>query len=277
MKAHIACVIVAVTMALAGTGHCQTWGQPAPQQPAPQQPGQYGNQPAPQPYAASTGSYSSNTESYPVATDMDRAEHENSGRGLEWVWLNSEVGFEAVSLQTFKANDLVDAKFISDKSSGLVYGAGLGVRLIVFTLGARFRLGTLSDWDLWSLNLEAGFHIPLGNFEPYFTFSGGYSSIGAFSGKNIGTKINSSHVDITGYDIRLGGGLDYYVTPAFSVGAAISGDFLGLSRSGLKGLTAATSAGSGGTTQADAQKVYAADGSSLGSALAFTAVLGLHF
>jgi hypothetical protein len=263
---------MAAAVAFSAPSFAQTWGQPPQQQP--QTPGQYGGAPPPQPSYASPSGYSSSYESNRVNNDLSRSERENSGRGLEWVWLNGELGFETVSLKTFKNDNLVDSKFVSDSASGIVYGAGLGVRLIIFTLGARFRLGNFSEWDLWTLNLEAGFHIPLGDFEPYVNLGGGYASVGAFGTKNIGGGINKANVDITGYNIRLGGGLDYYVTPAFSVGASVSGELLGLSRSGLKGLTNPQGQSD---SDADTQAVYAADGSSVGSALTLAAVVGVHF
>jgi len=93
---------------------------------------------------------------------LDRADKEDSGRGLEFVWLNAELGPEYLGLQTLRAKGLVDSQQIHSKDLGMVYGAGLGMRLLVFTFGARFRFGDFPDWELWTLNAEAGMHIPLG-------------------------------------------------------------------------------------------------------------------
>lgn len=235
---------------------------------------QYGQQPQQQgqgmeagglaPPAGSTGSPDPYGASTPTEQELERAEREDAGRGLEFFWMNGEVGFEHLGLQTFKANDLVDAELVETTQTGPVFGGGLGVRLVFLTLGARFRLGSFAEWQLWTLNGELGIRIPLGAFEPYFTLGGGYASIGAFDTANVGTDLNKAGVDITGFDIRGGFGFDYYFSNAFSLGANLTGELLFLTRPG------ATASALQGT-------VYAADGSSIGSGVTLTAVIGLHF
>lgn len=205
---------------------------------------------------------------------LRRAEKEDSGRGLEFFWLNGEIGVNHLGLQTFKANDLVDAEILKSTQTGLMFGGGLGLRLIFLTLGARFRLGTFSDWQLWTLNLEAGFRIPIGIVEPYFTFGGGYASIGSFDTGNIGSGFNSSGVDITGFDVRGGFGVDVYLSENFSIGGNLTGDLMFLKRPRVEmpdtGALPPDEA-------ARVQRVYANDGSSIGAGTALTFVAGLHF
>ena len=194
---------------------------------------------------------------------LDRADKEDSGRGLEFVSLNAEVGPQYLGLHTFKANHLVTGSDVKSKGAGMVYGAGLGVRYLAFTLGARFRFGNFSDWQLWTLGAEAGLHIPLGRLEPYFTLGAGYASLGGFA-KNLPVVPANAH----GLDLRAALGLDYYLTNSFSVGGNVSGDFLYLARSG----SAATPLPAGATPS-----IYAQDGSGIGAGATLTAVLGLHF
>jgi hypothetical protein len=201
---------------------------------------------------------------------LDDAEKKNSGRGLEWIWLNGEFGFETLGLQTFSATNL---GINSSSQTGLMYGAGLGVRIIFVTLGAKFRIATMSAFDIWTLNAEAGLRIPLGPLEPYLTLGGGFASVGAFSTSSIASS-DRGNVSITGYDVRAGGGLDYYVTPIFSVGAAVTFEVLGLTRPGVNLSDVQTAANSTGTATAEAYKV---SGSSVGSAFSGSLVLGLHF
>ncbi len=214
--------------------------------------------------------------------DLDKAEKEDSGRGLEFVWLNAEIGWETLGLQTFRAKNLVDAGLVKESQSGLVFGGGLGLRIIFITAGARFRLGHFDAWDLWTLNAELGLRIPVGSVEPYFTFGGGYASAGSFDSGNIGSGINTSGVDITGYDLRGGGGIDFYLSDAFSIGASVTGEVLFLTRPGVdpQKLAASGSASANpdqAAVEAHAKDVYAADGSSIGSGLTLSAVVGLHF
>ena len=197
--------------------------------------------------------------------ELEKADQEDSGRGLEWVWLNAEIGGEHLGLSTFKSKDLLDPKLVKSSQTGLVYGAGVGVRILVFTAGVRFRLGSFSEWQLWTLNAEGGLRIPLGSLEPYFTVGAGYASLGSFST----SAPASSKADVKGFNARLGAGLDYYLSNTFSVGANFTGDVLFLSRSAVAG--AATS------TSGNEAAVYAKDGSSIGAGATLTAVVGLHF
>ena len=197
--------------------------------------------------------------------ELEEADREDSGRGLEWIWLNAEVGTEHLGLQTLKANDLLDPKLVKTSQTGLVYGAGVGVRILVFTAGARFRVGSFSEWQLWTLNLEGGLRIPIGSLEPYFTVGGGYASLGSFST----TAPASSKADVKGFNARAGVGLDYYLSNTFSVGGNLTGDLLFLSRSKV---AEADSSMSG-----DEAAVYGKDGSSIGAGATLTAVVGLHF
>jgi hypothetical protein len=207
--------------------------------------------------------------STPTEQELERAEREDSGRGLEFFYINAEAGGEHLGLQTFQSKNLVDAGTVKTTQTGAVFGAGLGLRLVFITIGPRFRIGLFDQWQLWTLNGELGLRIPLGNIEPYFTFGGGYASVGAFSSDNVGAGLNSSEVDITGYNIRGGFGLDYYVSNTLSIGANLTGELLVLTRPGVD-----PSKISGSGSAAD---VYAADGSSIGSGVTLTGVLGLHF
>lgn len=201
--------------------------------------------------------------------DLKEAEEEDSGRGLEFFYINGEAGFMHVGLETFNSNDLVDAGTTKTKASGPVYGAGLGLRLVFITIGPRFRLANLDKYQTWSLNAELGIRIPLGNIEPYFTLGGGYSSIGTFDSNNVGQGINRNNVDITGYNVRGGLGLDIYLSPVLSIGANFSGEVMFLTRPGVD-VDDVQNASS-------EEDVYKADGSSVGAGTAITGVLGLHF
>jgi hypothetical protein len=197
--------------------------------------------------------------------ELEKADKEDSGRGLEWVWLNAEIGAEHLGLQTLKGNDLVDPKLVKTTQTGIMYGAGLGVRILVFTAGVRFRLGSFSQWQLWTLDAEGGFRIPLGKLEPYFTVAAGYASLGKFSTD----APASSQANVKGFNARLGVGLDYYLSNTFSVGGNLTGDLLFLSRSAVA--DASTS------TTGNEAAVYGKDGSSIGAGTSLTAVVGLHF
>jgi hypothetical protein len=244
--------------------------------------GAYGSEPPPQqaPAPIEAGGLAPPPSTSPESPEvvqtqakLDEAEKKDSGRGLEWIWVNAEFGFEHLGLQTFHANQLVDAAIVGTTQTGLMYGAGLGVRLVFVTLGARFRFSTFDSFDLWTLNGELGLRIPLGKLEPHLSIGAGFASVGSFSASDLGGA-NRDQVDITGYDIRAGGGLDYYVTPIFSVGAAVTFEMLGLTRPGVSAGDVQNVTNGGTVAQ---YEVYRVSGSSLGSAFTGSLVLGLHF
>ncbi len=199
--------------------------------------------------------------------ELERAEKEDSGRGLEFFWLNGEIGVQHLGLQTFSSDELVDADIVDTTQTGLAYGGGLGVRLIILTLGARFRMASFPDYQLWTLNGEAGLRIPLGSVEPYVTLGGGYASLGSFDSESL----NDAGLSMSGFDVRGGFGVDVYLSEVFSLGGNLTGEMLFLSRSALD----ASDIAAGGDV-VDAA-VYASDGTSIGGAATLTLVAGLHF
>lgn len=170
--------------------------------------------------------------------ELEEADRRDAGRGLEFAWLNGEIGFQAV-----------DAFGVG--SSGLVYGGGVGLRALYFTLGARFRMGSLADFDLWSVVGEGTMRLPLGHFEPYALIGAGYSQLVGL-GRSAGAGATTTNAG--GFDLRVAVGADYYLSNTFSVGAQVSGDAMFLSQS--------TSA-------------WPANSTGLG--LSTTALVGLHF
>jgi hypothetical protein len=207
---------------------------------------------------------------------LDLAQKEDSGRGLEFVWLNADVGGEYLGLETLKSNQLVDSKIVKSKGLGAVYGAGVGVRLLVFTLGARFRLGNFEDWQLWTLNAEAGLRIPLGRIEPYVTLGAGYASLGDFKGSDFAASLKAASVKANGFDARGGVGVDLYLTDTFSVGDNLTGEVLFLGRSGSSSVVTPGPTGES-ADQTNARGVFGSHGSGIGAGATLSAVLGLHF
>jgi hypothetical protein len=202
--------------------------------------------------------------------ELDRAEREDAGRGLEFVWFQAEAGYEYLSLDDLHGNALVDASVIDDGGSALLLGVGGGVRVIFLTLGARFRMARQSAWDLWTLNGELGLHLPMGALEPSFTLSAGYASLGAFQPEHAPPGFDADRVDISGFDTRLGAALDWYLNPLLSLGLQSNVELLVLSRSKAPqtGLS---------TDVADLANLYARDGSGVGFGVSISAMAGLHF
>jgi hypothetical protein len=209
-----------------------------------------------------------------------KPEEKDFSHGLEFLYFNVEGGYESVGLRTLKTSQLLP-ETISSSSSGAFFGLGGGLRLLFLTVGPRFRSGSFDQWSLWTLDAEAGIHLPLGRVEPYFTFAAGYAKLvtgDAFA-------LAPSDVTIRGFNARIGMGIDYYADKHFTIGVIATGEMLAMSRPGANLTTSPQAEAAKCEMIVDpAQKqqcasaaVYSADGSSLGMAGTLGAVLGLHF
>jgi hypothetical protein len=147
---------------------------------------------------------------------------------------------------------------------GSLVGLASGLRLLYLTVGPRFRFAHTGEWDLWTLNLDIAWHVPLGRLEPHGELGAGYAKVGRAADKLLGSNRG---VTISGFDVRFGGGLDYYFTNVFSLGADLDIEVLRLSRSAVA-LTASDN---------PAAAAFGGSASSLGLTFTAAAVAGFHF
>jgi hypothetical protein len=182
------------------------------------------------------------------------------------VWLDVEGGYEYLALQAFHSSALLDGSVLADSGSGISLGVGAGVRLVFLTLGARFRIAQLQDYNLWTLGGELGLHLPVGALEPSFSVGVGYAALANPSTGDF-PDLDAELVDVSGVDARLGANLDYYVNPLLSFGARATFELLALWRAGAG--AAATAAGLPAT--------YADAGNGIGYGVTVSLDAGLHF
>src|SRR5882724_10097377 len=155
----------------------------------------------------------------PTPYRVDEGADADSGRGLDFVYFNVEGGLELVALDALHSSGSLLPSTKKHSSVGPAFGVGAGLQLLFWTAGPRFRFAHFGDWDLWTLNLELGWRIPLGKLEPYATVGGGYARLGHAADDVLGSD---RAVGISGFDARLGGGVDYYVSNVLSVGGAFT-------------------------------------------------------
>ncbi len=199
---------------------------------------------------------------------LDRADKEDSGRGLEFAWLNAELGPEYVGLQALKADKLVDGTLVDSKGFGMMYGAGVGARLLAFTLGARFRFGFLR---LAAVDVGGrGGHAYSARTHRAVLYVRRRLRLARWLQKP--AAVSPLSPSAKGFDLRGGVGLDVYLSNTFSIGGNLSGDLLFLSRSA----SAAVPLPPGSQEQQNAMAVYAEDGSGIGAGATLSLVLGLH-
>jgi hypothetical protein len=196
------------------------------------------------------------------------------------VWIDAQTGIESVELQTFIADfDTVSAGFLPTSGVGPTATLGAGLRFGFVTLGARGRVasfedgGTVGSWQIWTLDGELGIRVPLYRLEPHVVLAAGYSSFGG-----LGTAIRGLQqgLDVHGIDMRIGGGVDYWITHHVSLGLDVNGGLLAVARPGVSVRDLATAKQIGTLNDAKA-RVLEASGASVGTTLALTGALGVHF
>jgi hypothetical protein len=200
-------------------------------------------------------------------------ESEDSGLGLEWVWLNAEAGGSFVDMQSLSSSNLGLQK---TNAAGPAFGVGAGVRLLFFTLGVRARDLLLSNiGSLWMLNAEAAFHMRIWRIDPYFGLRGGYDFVGSLNSDTVqvATGNTPSDVAVHGFNVGPMVGIDLYLAKWLSVGGDLDAQFLFLQRPRLA-LPAGVNVS---TLPPQAQIVYQNSGSSVGFGSTLAAHLGIHF
>lgn len=206
-----------------------------------------------------------------------------AGPTSQHLWIDAQAGVESVNLQTFNADfDSVSVGLLPTSGVGPAVSVGAGVRLVFLTLGVRGHVASFQDdsptstvgaWQIWSLDGELGLRAPLGRVEPHGAVAAGYASFGGFGSAVRGL---SSGLDVHGWDGRLDGGVDYWVTHALSVGVDLSGGLLAIVRPGISARDLATPQEVGTINEAKA-RVLEANGSSVGWMFEATLDLGVHF
>ncbi len=208
-------------------------------------------------------------------TPSSSDQSQDSGLGLEWVYLNADAGGAYTNLQSLSESHLA---LQQTSSAGGAFGVGAGVRLLFFTLGVRARDLQLSSFNLWELDGEAAFHIRIWRIDPYFGVRGGYAFVGTLGSGAVSLASGSSTSDVSVHGINVGPmfGIDVYLSSLVSLGVDANAEFLFLKRPPAPlppGVTQADVA----MLPAQQQQLYSLSGSSIGFGAVLTAHLGFHF
>ena len=259
--------------------------QPQPQpQPQPQ------TQPQPQPAPTDTGQLAppppmqqQTPPPAPTEQRLDQSKKEDSGRGLEFFYLNAQGGVVFDALGSFSSS----LQITQTNAAGAMIGAEAGVRFVWFTVGMRFRYEMLQPFNLWQLNLVAGFHVPAGKWDPYVSIHGGYSAIGSLDPNKLNdstgqiASVGSTPQDAAnsfttkGANVGIAVGADYYFVPAFSIGVDAEFELLFLHQDPLA-LPAACQADPNCVQTAQHEQLYSVSGDAAGIGVLAQAHLALH-
>ena len=199
-----------------------------------------------------------------IEKELDEADRKDAGRGLEFAWLDGSFGYQYLDVTGLRDKGLIGDGVAapSGSASTISFGGAAGIRLLYFSLGARFRYAPAASFRLWTLGGELGLRVPLGALEPYAVLGIGYAHLG---GLRTATDVKVSGVG--GIDVRVGGGVDYYLSRTFSVGGQFVFDYLAMSRP-AQGREACPSGEACS---------FESRGTGSGFSLAPSLVLGLHF
>jgi hypothetical protein len=222
-------------------------------------------------------------QSAPQGPSNASDESEDSGLGLEWVYLNADVGYSYVDMASFSTSSLGLAQ---TSGSGPAWGVGAGVRLLFLSAGVRVRNAILDNpGSLWTLDLEAALHMRIWHIDPYLGVRGGYAFVGSFSSNSVSSATGMSQPDVAvhGFDVGPTLGIDVYFSSLVSVGVEGEAQFLFLQRpqvplpSQISMLTPAQQMMALAMLPPTAQQLYQNSGSSVGFGGIATAHLGIHF
>jgi hypothetical protein len=196
-------------------------------------------------------------------------ELEDGGLGLEWVYLNADVGTAFTDLVSLKSSNW---QLQDNSASGPAFGLGAGVRLVFLSAGFRVRDLQLSSFSLWETDLEAALHFRIWRFDLYLGARGGYAFLGSMSADSLRTSTGSAASDVTvhGWNVGPSPGLDYYISKLVSVGIDTNAEVLFLKRPPLP-------LQPGQTVAPQFEGLYADSGSSVGLGFVGVAHLGIHF
>ena len=206
---------------------------------------------------------------------LEQAKRDDSGRGLDWFWVDVEGGFEQLGLQTFNGGDQgFVGGFVKTSSSGGAVGAGVGARFLYLTLLLRARVGVFDSGQLYRVGPEAAFRVPLGRVEPHVALGLGYAGMGGLR-DTVGGVV-AGDLALRGFYTRLSAGLDYFPAPVFSIGFSLSGDLLVLVRPAVPLFNVQAISGLNAAQKQNAL-LLTSTGTGVGGTVAATAVAGLHF
>jgi len=256
-----------LTLAVSGTASAQDVAPPPPMAPPPIDPNSPGA-PNGDPNAGPAGEAA-------TAQRLDTAEREDSGRQFEIFWMDAQLGGSYINMKQFSEETL---GIVNADSGGPMFSLGAGLRFVVLVLGVRAKYNALSAFNMWQLNLEAGVKLPIDKFDIMFGAHGGYSFVGSLGDSALATSsavpTSTDAVSVRGFNAGLDFAVDYYVTPVFSVGGGLFGDFLYLNRP-------AVAIPDGITDEARAaianDSLYQKSGTSAGMQIGGGLRLGVHF
>lgn len=160
--------------------------------------------------------------------DQDPEEDEDDEDSWGVFYLQALGGYSFANVVQFSQENFVpEATELS--GSGLFGGVGAGFRIYWITLGAQATLASYFGFELGTVGLDIGLHLPVPVVQPYLRVGIGY----AWMGDADYTDPMLSRTDVYGYAIDAGLGLDIKLARFLSLGAGFDAAFLNMTRQAL--------------------------------------------
>ncbi len=161
----------------------------------------------------------------PPQSGSDEADH-----GI--LWIEASAGISNVNLVQFQNRNFADVAggasvFSEAYGTGPVIGAGLGVRLFWFTLGARASFALYDTFEVGTLGAEVTLRFPIPVVEPWIRAGFGYGWQGD---ANYGSGVAAAQTTTYGWVFQGGVGLDVFLTDWLALGAGFGLDILNMTR-----------------------------------------------
>lgn len=208
-----------------GTGGTGT-GKTAPSKPdAKKEPAK----PAPvEPKATTAGSEAKKDAPVDAATTDPDKEDKEATRA---VYVSANIAFARVDLGGISDN----TSFDKPAANGLLYGLGAGLRFHDLRIGARWRVHSTTEFDMWSVGGELGYGLHMRPLSPVFTASVAYVwdqkiERGVFSSSLPNGTVLAPDVDVNGLLVGLDLCASYWLSTFLRIGPFIGTDFMFLSR-----------------------------------------------
>jgi hypothetical protein len=193
-----------------------------------------------------------------LADDSDPDEEEEDEDSWGVFYLQALGGYSFANVAQFSQENFVpEATELS--GSGLFGGVGAGFRIYWITFGAQATLASYFGFELGTVGLDIGLHLPIPVVQPYLRVGIGY----AWMGDADYSDPMLSRTDVYGYAIDAGLGLDIKLARFLSLGAGFDAAFLNMTRQALS---------DGNVTGVDIQE----DGDAVGLQIRLHAQLTFH-
>jgi hypothetical protein len=204
-------------------------------------------------------------------TNKDSASRqlEDGGLGLEWLYLNADLGAAYTNLMSLRSSNW---QIADNTATGPAFGFGAGVRIVFLSAGIRVRDLQMSSFNMWETDLEAALHFRVWRIDGAIGARGGYAFLGQFSPDAIATAttMTASNVTVHGWNVGPTVDLDFYLSKLISIGVDANAEVLFLERPPLP-------VPAGETVGPALASLYQDSGSSVGMGFVAMSHLGAHF